>query len=51
MAVVYLHIDVAIADATGTYAGVQSTSVFHAQQIYRVTATNDYRAVNWNTLP
>lgn len=48
MAVVHLHIDTAIRDGTGTYAGVQFASVFHAQQIYRVTATNDYRAVNWN---
>lgn len=49
MAVVLLHIDTAIRDGTGTYAGVQFASVFHAQQIYLVTATNDYRAVNWNT--
>lgn len=43
MAVVHLHIDSAIRDGTGTYAGVQFASVFHAQQIYLVTATNDYR--------
>ena len=49
MAVLHLHIDNAAADATGNFVGVQYISVFHAQQIYRVTATGDYRAVNWNT--
>ena len=49
MAVLHLHIDTAATDATGNFVGVQYISVFHAQQIYRVTATDDYRAVNWNT--
>ena len=49
MAVLHLHIDTAATDDTGTFVGVQFVSVFHAQQIYRVTATNDYRAVTWET--
>ncbi|KAL8806037.1 MAG: hypothetical protein Q9182_001569 [Xanthomendoza sp. 2 TL-2023] len=49
LAVIHMHIDTAATDNTGTYAGVQFISIFHAQQIYRVTATNDYRAVTWNT--
>lgn len=49
MAVVHLHIDYADANNQGRFVGVQAATVFHAQQIYRVTATDDYRAVNWNT--
>ncbi|KAL8815921.1 MAG: hypothetical protein Q9223_005000 [Gallowayella weberi] len=49
LAVIHMHIDTAATDNTGTYAGVQFISIFHAQQIYRVTATGDYRAVTWNT--
>lgn len=36
---------------TGTYSSVQSASVSNAQRIYHVSATNDYRAVNWHTSP
>ncbi|KAL8862688.1 MAG: hypothetical protein Q9178_001186 [Gyalolechia marmorata] len=49
LAVIHMHIDTAATDYTGNYAGVQFISIFHAQQIYRVTATGDYRAVVWNT--
>lgn len=49
MAVVQPNIDSAITDGTGTYSGVQFASVSRAQQIYHVSATNDYRAVNWHT--
>ena len=49
MAVLHLHIDNAATDGQGTFVGVQFMSVFHAQQIYLVTATNDYRAVTWET--
>lgn len=51
MAAVHLHIDSAIKDGTCTHSGVQSTSASRAQQIYHVSATNDYRAVNWHTSP
>ncbi|KAL8757939.1 MAG: hypothetical protein Q9199_001851 [Rusavskia elegans] len=49
LAVIHMHIDTAATDETGNYAGIQFISIFHAQQIYRVTETGDYRAVNWNT--
>ncbi|KAL8671161.1 MAG: hypothetical protein Q9168_004338 [Polycauliona sp. 1 TL-2023] len=48
LAVIHMHIDTAATDDTGNFAGVQFVSIFHAQQIYRVTATGDYRAVTWN---
>ena len=48
LAVVHMHIDTAATDDTGSYAGVQFISILHAQEIYAVTATGDYRAVTWN---